>query len=440
MAQNPDPYQVLGVARGATKAQIKAAHRALAKRYHPDGASGDAQRFRDVHEAYQLLADPLRRREWDGRHAPGPVRADEPTKPTPRRRRAPADDGSGGPLRPEPSRTYRWSASEVPWWEDGARSETRRQPGARRPRSSAQSPAADAATEAPPSGEPAPTPPPRSTADFDVYNRSSGAAWSSAARRYFRRFDDELPRHGQFRRQGTQPLTAARARVAAEEEARAQADAAARAASMGPAAARPASTPRPAAAPGPAAARETAAPRPRAAPAPPPPVAPQPPRPTYAYAAGVTHTTEQVNAARAATQRAIRAATWPTLRERLLYALLAWIPLALVVGYGGATATGCDHAAVSCPAWFGPAQSVTIAVLLGLLVALPRFAFVGAVATLATTAASVVVVAFLAIDRLEPPFSSTIVTVGGSILVGVYLLTVAVVGLNRAALPWVARR
>jgi curved DNA-binding protein CbpA len=430
MAQNPDPYQVLGVARGATKAQIKAAHRALAKRYHPDAASGDSQRFRDVHEAYQLLADPLRRREWDARHAPGPVRADEPTKPSPRRRRTPPEEA--GPLRPEASRTYRWSASEVPWWEDGARSENRRQPGARRPRSSTQSPGAEEPTaDAPPAGGPTPiTPPPRTAADFDVYNRSSGAAWSSAARRYFRRFDDELPRHGQFRRQGTQPLTAARARVAAEEEARAQAEAAA---------ARPAPAPRRTAPPRPAEPRDTAAP-PRPAPPPPPPVAPPPPRPVYAYAAGVAHTTEQVNAARAATQRAIRAATWPTLRERLIYALLAWIPLALLVGYGGTTATGCDHAAVSCPAWFGPAQSVTIAVLLGLLVAMPRIAFVGAVATLATTAASVVIVAFLAIDRLEPPFPSAIVVVGGSILVGVYLLTIAVVGLNRSALPWVARR
>src|SRR6188474_3576643 len=94
-----DPYRVLGVARGATKAQIKAAHRTLAKRFHPDAATGDAHRFRDVHEAYQLLADPLRRREWDARHAPGPVRADEqpsasrgqqPTAPPTRRRRSTA--------------------------------------------------------------------------------------------------------------------------------------------------------------------------------------------------------------------------------------------------------------------------------------------------------------------------------------------------------------
>ena len=105
-------------------------------------------------------------------------------------------------------------------------------------------------------------------------------------------------KRGQFRHQGTQPLTAARARVAADEEARAQS-------------------------------RQATPPPPR------PPVTPPPPRPTYSYAAGVAHTTEQVNAARAATQRAKRAAAWPSLRERLLIALIAWVPVALLIGYGG---------------------------------------------------------------------------------------------------------
>ena len=55
--------------------QVKAAHRRLAKRFHPDGSMGDEQRFLAVQEAYQLLSDPLRRREWDRRHTPGPVPA-----------------------------------------------------------------------------------------------------------------------------------------------------------------------------------------------------------------------------------------------------------------------------------------------------------------------------------------------------------------------------
>ena len=69
-----DPYRVLGVLRGATPAEINAAHRKLAKRYHPDGESGNEIRFLAVQEAYQLLADPARRAAWDRAHAPGPVR------------------------------------------------------------------------------------------------------------------------------------------------------------------------------------------------------------------------------------------------------------------------------------------------------------------------------------------------------------------------------
>ena len=70
----PDPYRILGVEREADNDEVKSAHRRMAKRYHPD-TGGDEQRFLAVQDAYQLLSDPARRREWDRRHAPGPVRA-----------------------------------------------------------------------------------------------------------------------------------------------------------------------------------------------------------------------------------------------------------------------------------------------------------------------------------------------------------------------------
>ena len=73
-----DPYRTLGILRGADPDEIKAAHRRLAKRFHPDGSMGDEQRFLAVQEAYQLLSDPLRRREWDRQHAPGPLSARDP--------------------------------------------------------------------------------------------------------------------------------------------------------------------------------------------------------------------------------------------------------------------------------------------------------------------------------------------------------------------------
>ena len=104
MKPTTDPYRTLGILRGADAEQIKAAHRRLAKLFHPDGSTGDRRRFLDVQEAYQLLSDPLRRREWDRRHAPGPVRAGDG-----RRRADPSRRPSDGPRRggdqaPPPSR------------------------------------------------------------------------------------------------------------------------------------------------------------------------------------------------------------------------------------------------------------------------------------------------------------------------------------------------
>ena len=54
--------------------------------------------------------------------------------------------------------------------------------------------------------------------DFDVFDRSSGAAWSAAARRHFRRGTDDLPSHGVWRYRGTQVVTGAEARKVADDE------------------------------------------------------------------------------------------------------------------------------------------------------------------------------------------------------------------------------
>jgi molecular chaperone DnaJ len=59
-------YVVLGVASNETDQGVRAAFRDLAKRYHPDrvGPSG-AGPFREVAEAYEVLGDPARRRQYD---------------------------------------------------------------------------------------------------------------------------------------------------------------------------------------------------------------------------------------------------------------------------------------------------------------------------------------------------------------------------------------
>jgi molecular chaperone DnaJ len=66
--QKRDYYEVLGVERGADDATIKKAYRQLAKKYHPDMNPGDAEaekKFKEASEAYAVLSDPDKRRQYD---------------------------------------------------------------------------------------------------------------------------------------------------------------------------------------------------------------------------------------------------------------------------------------------------------------------------------------------------------------------------------------
>ena len=62
-----DYYETLGVARGATEADIKSAYRKLARKYHPDvNKEKDAEeRFKEVGEAYAVLKDTEKRAAYD---------------------------------------------------------------------------------------------------------------------------------------------------------------------------------------------------------------------------------------------------------------------------------------------------------------------------------------------------------------------------------------
>ena len=68
MAEKRDYYEVLGVGKNASDSELKSAYRKLAKQYHPDTNPGDKEaeaRFKEASEAYAVLSDADKRRQYD---------------------------------------------------------------------------------------------------------------------------------------------------------------------------------------------------------------------------------------------------------------------------------------------------------------------------------------------------------------------------------------
>ena len=68
MAEKRDYYEVLGVSKNATDAEIKSAYKKMAIKYHPDRNPGDKEaeeKFKEAAEAYDVLRDPQKRQKYD---------------------------------------------------------------------------------------------------------------------------------------------------------------------------------------------------------------------------------------------------------------------------------------------------------------------------------------------------------------------------------------
>ena len=81
MDPNKDYYAILGVHPTAEKAVIDAAYKALAKRYHPDmnqdKPDETKRRMQQINEAYEVLSDDVKRKEYDELKGEGTQQGEE---------------------------------------------------------------------------------------------------------------------------------------------------------------------------------------------------------------------------------------------------------------------------------------------------------------------------------------------------------------------------
>jgi molecular chaperone DnaJ len=111
-------YAILGVSSSATADEIRSAYRRLAKEFHPDHYAGDSEIFRDIQEAYAVLANVERRRQYESiRRAPvrAPVKGTRYPEPEPLiPAEKPVDIGEISPVRS--FRTFAPSFDEIFDW------------------------------------------------------------------------------------------------------------------------------------------------------------------------------------------------------------------------------------------------------------------------------------------------------------------------------------
>jgi len=112
MATEKDYYGVLGVTANATQDQIKRAYRKLAKKWHPDANLTDktaGERFKGISEAYSILSDATKRKQYDQLRKYGAFTSQAARGPGPGARAGGGGRGNG---------SRRWSSAIFPaGWE-----------------------------------------------------------------------------------------------------------------------------------------------------------------------------------------------------------------------------------------------------------------------------------------------------------------------------------
>ena len=112
-------FTILGVRSNASPNEIRAAYRQLAKEFHPDHFEGGSAPFREIQEAYSVLGNTQRRREYEQSLGKLPIRRrmrkidrpqPEPLVPEPE----PVDIGEISPIRSR--QTFRPSFDEIFEW------------------------------------------------------------------------------------------------------------------------------------------------------------------------------------------------------------------------------------------------------------------------------------------------------------------------------------
>ena len=105
MQTNKDLYKLLGLRREASQDDVQQAHRKLVREYHPDANPEDSRaegRFKEVQQAYEVLSDEKKRREYDeglrasSRGRSGGARSRESSRESSSRPRTRAGGRAGG--------------------------------------------------------------------------------------------------------------------------------------------------------------------------------------------------------------------------------------------------------------------------------------------------------------------------------------------------------